>query len=70
MNLQIFGIKGPYRVYDSKHRGGLAVSRALGDAFLKRDNLVISNPEIVHIALQTDSVGFIVCIVKLNFNEK
>jgi len=42
---------GPFRVYTGRRTGGLAVSRGLGDAHLKNNDLVIAMPEIRHFKL-------------------
>jgi len=55
----IFGIKGPDRVYDSKNRGGLAVARGAGDQLMKRDNLVIVDPDVVKYEIKENTVGIV-----------
>ena len=58
--IQFFGLRGPERVYDSKNRGGLAISRGAGDLLLKKDKLVIIDPDIVTYDVKPSSVGFVV----------
>jgi hypothetical protein len=54
-------LMGPYRVYNPRMEGGLAVSRSIGDAVLKRPlPLVSATPEVNEIRLEPELDEFIV----------
>jgi protein phosphatase 1L len=42
---------GPHRVYSSAGHGGLAISRGVGDGYLKQYHLVIADPEFVELTI-------------------
>lgn len=54
-----FGIQGPCRVYDAQNRGGLAISRGVGDLLLKQGDLVIAKPDFVEYQVKESTVGIV-----------